>query len=84
MAIEIDYRLHKQQGLAMRIPAQEILYGGAAGGGKSHLLRIAFIGWALECPGIQQYLFRRTFPELFRNHMRGPTSFPELLAPLIR
>ena len=84
MATEIDYRLHKQQGLAMRIPAQEILYGGAAGGGKSHLLRIAFIGWALECPGIQQYLFRRTFPELFRNHMRGPTSFPELLAPLIR
>lgn len=84
MAVTVDFRLHKQQGYAMRIPAQEILYGGAAGGGKSHLIRIAFIIWALKCPGVQLYIFRRTFPELFRNHMRGPTSFPELLAPLMK
>lgn len=81
--VELDFRLQRQQGRAFLSEATELLYGGAAGGGKSHLLRIAAISWCMEIPGIQGYLFRRTFPELKQNHMEGPTSFPVLLAPLI-
>lgn len=76
--------LHPQQGLAVFTPANEVLYGGAAGGGKSHLMRAASILWCLEVPGIQGSLFRRTFPELTSNHLEGPTSYPSLLGPLIR
>lgn len=67
--------LQEKQSLAFLSPATEILYGGAAGGGKSYLLRVSAIDWCLEIPGIQVYLFRRTLPDLRDNHLRGPTSF---------
>lgn len=75
--------LHPKQSDALRSPATEILYGGAAGGGKSHLFRVAAIFWARMIPGIQIYFFRREFPDLWKNHMDGPTSFPVLLATLV-
>ena len=75
--------LHAKQELAFQSKATEILYGGAAGGGKSHLFRVAAILWAKLIPGLQIYFFRREFPDLWKNHMEGPTSFPVLLAPLI-
>jgi hypothetical protein len=75
----MNLELHYKQGQALQSPATEILYGGAAGGGKSHLMRVAAIVWALAVPGLQVYLFRRTRPELLKNHMEGPTSFPVLL-----
>jgi hypothetical protein len=50
-------------------PANEILYGGSAGPGKSHALRAEAFIWAIRCPGIQVYLFRRTNPELEKNHI---------------
>lgn len=74
------FELHERQGQAFLTPATEVLYGGAAGGGKSHLLRVASIAWAKGAPGLQVYLFRRTYPELKRNHLEGPTSYPALLA----
>lgn len=80
----MDLRLHPRQGDAFLSPATEILYGGAAGGGKSHLLRVAAIAYSYAIPGLQTYLFRRTYPELLRNHMQGPASFPMLLAELVR
>ena len=55
------------------------MYGGAAGGGKSHLKRRAAITWCRWIPGLQVYLFRREFGDLFKNHMEGPGGFPELL-----
>lgn len=79
----IDLHLHKKQGEAIRSKATELLFGGAAGPGKSHFLRISALRWCLNVPGIQVYLFRRTLPDLKANHMRGPTSFPILLEPWI-
>lgn len=67
--------LQEKQSIAFLSPATEILYGGAAGGGKSYLLRVSAIRWCLEVPGIQVYLFRRMLTDLRDNHLRGPTSF---------
>lgn len=75
--------LQPKQGLAYHSVASEILYGGAAGGGKSHLMRAAAIIWCCAIPGLQVYIFRRKFPDLWKNHMEGPTAFPALLAEYI-
>lgn len=77
---EIDLNLHKQQTVAFKSVANEILYGGAAGGGKSHLMRCVAIFLCSLIPGLQVYLFRRLSDDLEKNHMNGPGSFPELLA----
>ncbi len=71
--------LHPKQSMAFMSKATEILYGGAAGGGKSHLMRIKAIALCLRIPKLQVYLFRRHFDELLKNHFEGPTGFPELL-----
>jgi hypothetical protein len=72
--------LHPQQTLALITEATEALYGGAAGGGKSHFLRCASIIFAMLVPGLQIYLFRRLSDDLIKNHMEGHSSYPSLLA----
>ena len=64
--------------------ATEQLIGGAAGPGKSFYLRVAFCYWALEIPGLQLYLFRRTYKDLEQNHIMHPQGFPALLADHIK
>lgn len=77
---ELDLHLHPKQGEALNTKATEILYGGAAGGGKSHLMRVAAIIWCSMIPGLQVYLFRRVRDDLIKNHMEGPKGFRAILA----
>ena len=72
--------LHPKQSEAFLSRATEMLYGGAAGGGKSHLLRIAAAVFSMQISGLQTYLFRRVSNDLMKNHMEGPTGFPSLLS----
>lgn len=76
----LDLALHIRQSFAYESRATEILYGGAAGGGKSHLMRVAAIMWCATIPGLQVYIFRRLSDDLLKNHMEGPSGFPALLA----
>jgi len=76
----IDIALHNKQAEAFFSTATEILYGGAAGGGKSHLMRIAAINWASEVAGLQVYIFRRVSEDLYKNHMEGSGGFFSILA----
>jgi hypothetical protein len=76
--------LHPKQRIAFQSHATEILYGGAAGGGKSHLMRRAAITWCKWIPNLQVYLFRREFSDLFKNHMESAGGFPAMLADEIK
>ena len=80
---EIALRLHAKQGVAFQTPATEVLYGGAAGGGKSLLMRAAAIAWCSMIPGLQVYLFRRLRDDLVKNHVEGPGGFRVLLTPWV-
>ena len=83
MTVELNFDLHEKQSVAYHSNGTEILYGGAAGGGKSHLLRIAAITWCLQIPGLEVFLFRRLSPDLNKNHLDGPKGFRALLAPAV-
>lgn len=74
-----DYGLHPKQGYAYGSEANEILYGGAAGGGKSHLKRAIAIHGCVGVPGLQVYLFRRLSDDLYKNHMEGAGGFFAML-----
>lgn len=76
----LNIHLHAKQGTAFDSPATECLYGGAAGGGKSFLMRAAAIIWCSEIAGLQVYLFRRVRDDLIKNHMEGPKGFRAMLA----
>jgi hypothetical protein len=80
----LNLKLFAKQGDAYESRATEIFYGGAAGGGKSHLMRIASVLWASQIPGLQVYLFRRVYEDLLKNHLEGPKGYRSLLAPLVR
>jgi Terminase large subunit, T4likevirus-type, N-terminal len=79
----VAFALQPKQLRAFHSQATEILYGGAAGGGKSHLMRVCAIVWSCMIPGLQVYLFRRVSEDLHRNHVQGPSGFRALLAEMV-
>ena len=47
-----------------------VAYGGARGGGKSWAVRTNALLMAARYPGITQVLIRRSYPELYSNHIK--------------
>jgi hypothetical protein len=73
-----DYAPFPHQARLHASDAQEILFGGAAGPGKSKGLREELAHWCARIGGLQAFLFRRTFPELEHNHVLPLLSeFPQ-------
>lgn len=65
--IEIDYKPTAKQREFHSCPADIVLYGGAAGGGKTAALLMEAFTVCLEYPGTEVMLMRRTFPELEKS-----------------
>lgn len=65
-AVAYDYEPTPVQARAHQIVCDELLYGGAAGGGKSRWARAEAIRLCALVPGARVVLFRRTFPDLER------------------
>lgn len=66
----MDIQVTKKQRSFIDAKADEVLYGGAAGGGKSYVQLIDALLYASQYPGSKQLILRRTFPELERSLIR--------------
>ena len=64
MTIDLKYKPTPKQQMFHSSTANEILYGGAAGGGKSRAIAEDALMRCLMYPKTHAYLFRRTYPEL--------------------
>ena len=80
----MEFHLHKKQGEILKSKANEILYGGAAGGGKSHMIRVLSILICCQVPSVQVYLFRRLSEDLYKNHVEGVSGYYAMLDDLIQ
>ncbi len=67
MTITIPYTPNDKQKLFHACGADEVVYGGAKGGGKSCGLVMETLAYGLEHPGATCYLFRETYDDLEAN-----------------
>lgn len=70
MEINIQYAPNEKQKLFHASAADEVVYGGAKGGGKSCALVMETLAYGLENSGAQMYIFRETFDDLEANIIR--------------
>lgn len=64
-AVNIDMgELNPKQKLFCQARTRYVAYGGARGGGKTHVSRVKAFGGALTYPGIRILVVRREYPEL--------------------
>jgi len=63
-----------KQALALRERHRYVGYGGARGGGKSWFVRWKAVLLSLNYPGIKVLITRRTYPELYNNHIAPLTA----------
>ena len=75
--VQLGYAPQRVQAVAHLCPADELLYGGSAGGGKSDWLLNDFITECSRVPRTRAIIFRRTNPELQELKDRAD----ELLSP---
>lgn len=68
--MDIDLSITRRQQAFIAADATEVLFGGAAGGGKSYGQLIDALLYALKYPGSRQLILRRTYAELEKSLIR--------------
>ena len=68
--MKLELRVTKKQKLFIDASESEVLFGGAAGGGKSYGQMVDALLFALLHPGSKQLVLRRTFAELEKSLIR--------------
>jgi len=81
--IALDIKLYPKQLMLLQSKGRQILYGGAAGGGKSYAARCLAVVYSAAIPGLNSWFLRRYSDDLTLNHIEGPTGFRAMLAPWI-
>lgn len=66
----INHSISKRQYAFITATAFEVLYGGAAGGGKSYGQMLDALQYSQKYPGSKQIVFRRTYTELEKSLIR--------------
>ena len=76
--MRIDIKVTKKQKRFIDATENEVLFGGAAGGGKSYGQIVDALLFALKYPGSKQLILRRTFAELDKSLIRvGLSLYPK-------